>query len=215
MQVAVTLAIKAWHATTAVAAAAGTAIYSTGGAVAGALGSIGAGGAAAGTAGASGAGAASTAAAAGKGLTALNILDGSITAFSAYAGYAQGQAAKAQAEEQAFIAETEARGDLIRGRQEGNDILDAANTRIARTITAFGNAGVEINSGSASRVIGNLARQTEEDVGQVDENAVLSARVRRSNARSLRRQGRRAGLIGLVNAGVTTGQGAIRIRERG
>lgn len=157
------------------------------------------------------------ASAAGKagGLKALAGSERGMSSFSALASVFGGIAEKRAMEQAAFQEQLAGRQALVRGAQEGNQYLSEMNERLGKAAISFSAAGGSLSGSSAGRAIGQAFQAGEDDLGQIEENAYMSALERRTRARALKKRGQVAGLMGFLKAGETLQDQAAKERQRG
>ncbi|MGE0212291.1 MAG: hypothetical protein AB7S41_11400 [Parvibaculaceae bacterium] len=163
-------------------------------------------------AGAAGAAAAGTAAA---GSTALTILQGVGTAFSALSLIGAGRSERARYEGEAAEARLKGREEYIAGVEESAKLKRELAYTLSEQKVQFAAAGVDLGSVSVSTARSQAIADAERELGYAQNDALRANLARQRQARNLKALGRSAETQGWLGAGQKIANFAAEAYERG
>lgn len=149
------------------------------------------------------------------GSTALTVLQGAGSVFSALTAIGSGAAAQAQGESEALQQKFAAKDEFIQGRETSA----ALKAELARTISnqavSFAAGGVNLGSVSVGTARAQATKDAETELS-INANETLSRSLQRQRAaRMAAAQGRAAGIGGLFSAGAGLAKFGMDVVGRG
>lgn len=165
---------------------------------------------------ASGSAATATAAtAATAGSTALTVLQGAGTVFSALATIGGGAAAQAQGDSEALQQKFAAKDEFIQGKETSAALKAELAKTIGNQAVAFAGGGVNLGSVSVGTAKAQATKDAENELS-INANQTLSRSMQRQRAaRMAAAQGRAASIGSLFSAGAGLAKFGMDVAERG
>jgi len=152
--------------------------------------------AAAGTAGSVAAGAGAAAAATGMTL-GTKLMIGS-TIFSGLSSIMGGMAQKGQMDAQAQMESFNAKQELIRGREEANQVRENLARSLATAQATGAAQGIDISSGSPETLAFQAMQDADDSIQSIRRNARIGSATKRMSAKALKSKGKSAKTSGFV-----------------